>query len=143
MSKLVNDSANLCLGMVRDAFGNGFAGDAERSLRYLVLAARGLELHVELLQNRNDPRVESKVREFHRNLNAALDAFPPLDMGRADESMQRFSEAGIESIMPDVDLEGIPGLQPVPGQQMQVAHLSGDDVKKFFSALAAANRPAH
>lgn len=140
MSKLATDSAYLCLGMVRDAFGNGFMGDAERSLRYLVLAARGLELHVEMLQNRNDPRVESKVRAFHRGLNAELDAFPPLDMSRAGESMQRFSDAGIESVMPDVDLEGIPGLQPVPGQQMHVAQLKGDDVKKFFAAMA--NRPA-
>lgn len=137
----MTDSAYLCLGMVRDAFGNGFAGDAERSLRYLVLAARGLELHIEMLQNRNDPRIESKVREFHRNLNAELDAFPPLDMSRANESMERFNKAGIESILPDVDIEGIPGLQPVPGQQMHVAHLKGDDVKKFFSAMA--HRPAH
>lgn len=141
MSKLMTDSAFLCLGMVRDAFGNGFMGDAERSLRYLVLAARGLELHVELLQNRNDPRVESKVRAFHRELNAELDAFPPLDTSRADESMERFSEAGIEDILPKVDIEGIPGLQPVPGQQMHVAQLKGDDVRKFFAAMAG--RPAH
>ena len=77
VSKLMTDSAYLCLGIVRDAFGNGFAGDAERSLRYLVLAARGLELHIEMLQNRNDPRVESKVRAFHRGLNPGPDAFPP------------------------------------------------------------------
>lgn len=96
MSKLMTETASLCLGMVRDAFGNGFAGDAERSLRYLMLAARGLELHIEQLQNRNDPRIESKVRAFHRGLNAELDAFPPLDMSRAEESMERFSKAGIE-----------------------------------------------
>lgn len=141
MSKLMTDSAFLCLGLVRDAFGNGFAGDAERSLRYLVLAARGLELHIEMLQNRNDPRIESKVRAFHRGLNAEMDAFPTLDMSRADESMQRFSDAGIESILPAVDIEGIPGLQPVPGQSMHVAQLNGEDVKKLFAAMAG--RPAH
>ena len=78
MSELTNNSAELCLCLVRDAIGNGAVGDAERSLRYLELAARGLELHIQLLKTPCDDGVESEVRAFQLGINAELDKFPPL-----------------------------------------------------------------
>lgn len=138
MSRTLTTSANLCLGLVRDAFGNGFAGDAERSLRYLELAAKALELHIEQLNSRNDPRVEAKLREFHQGIEALVDAFPPLDTSKMDASMARYKEAGIESILPSLGPLDIPGLQPNPGAQPQVVQLTGEDAKKFVMAMASA-----
>lgn len=143
MSKSIVASANLCLGLVRDAFGNGLAGDAERSLRYLVLAAKGLELHIEQLNSRNDPRVAAKVREFHEGVEEQLDAFPPLDTSKMAESMAKYSAAGIESILPSMNPSDFPGLQLEPSAQPQVVGLSGEDAKRFLIGMASPKRPAH
>ena len=131
----MTSSAKLCLGLVRDAFGNGWAGDAERSLRYLELAAKGLELHVELLKDRNNPLIEKQIREFHAGLEAQMDSWPALDMSRAEESMQRFSERGIKSVLPKLDPSSIPGLPQNAKPGANVVKLEGDDVKKFLEAM--------
>jgi hypothetical protein len=131
----MTSSAQLCLGLVRDAFGNGWVGDAERSLRYLELAAKGLELHAELLKDRNNPLIERKVREFHAGLEAQMDSWPALDMSHAEESMKRFSERGIKSILPKLDPSKMPGLPRTPKPGAHVVKLEGEDVKKFLEAV--------
>lgn len=143
MSKSISASASLCLGLVRDAFGNGYVGDPERSLRYLELAAKGLELHIQLLNSRNDARVEANVREFRESMEEKLNAFPPLDMSNADTSMARFHAAGIKSILPSMGPLDVPGLRPEPGSKSQVLQLSGEDAKKLFMTMASSQRPAH
>lgn len=137
LSKLMTSSAGLCLGLVRDAFGNGWAGDAERSLRYLELAAKGLELHLELLKDRNNPLIEKKIREFHAGLETQLDSWPALDLSRAGESMKRFSEAGIKSILPKFDPSMLPGLPSDPKPGAHTVSLEGDDVRRFMAAVSS------
>jgi hypothetical protein len=135
----MTSSAEYCLGLVRDAFGNGWVGDAERSLRYLELAAKGLELHVELLRDRNNPLIEKKIREFHSGLEAVMDSWPALDMSNAEESMKRFSEAGIKSVLPKVDPSKIPGFPTNPKPGANVVKLQGEDVKRFLEAAGASD----
>ena len=129
-------SAEYCLNLVRDAFGNGLVGDAERGMRYLELAAKGLELHVELLKDRNNRSIEKQIRDFHQGLGAALDSFPPLDMSDADESMKRFADAGIESVLPSLD----PSILAMLPQNLQpganAVAFKGEDAKKFIAGLA-------
>lgn len=133
----MTSSVGLCLGLVRDAFGNGWVGDAERSLRYLELAAKGLELHLELLKDRNNPLIEKEIRAFHASLEAKFDSWPALDLTGAGESMKRFSEAGIKSVLPEVDPSMLPGLPRDPKPGATTIRLQGDDVRKFMAAVAS------
>lgn len=81
MNNLLSSSAELCYCLVQDAIGNGSVGDVERNMLYLELAARGLELHRELLKSPDDVGVQRKAREFQLGINAELDKFPPLTLG--------------------------------------------------------------
>ena len=133
----MTNSAQLCLSLVQDAIGNGLVGDAERSLRYLELAARGMELHVELLKDRNNRSIEKKIHDFHAGIGAELDSFPPLNMGDADESLERFSNIGAAAVLPAVD----PSIAAMLSQSRQpgasMVTLQGEDAKKFIAGLSS------
>ncbi|MFN4115013.1 MAG: hypothetical protein ACK4F7_00750 [Inhella sp.] len=107
-------------------------------MRYLQLAAKALELHIELLQDRNNPRIEKGVREFHEGIEAQLDNFPPLDMSRYEESRARWEAAGIKSssVLRQIAPEQLNWVLPTamkPGAN--AVKLEGEDVKKLMEAL--------
>jgi hypothetical protein len=138
MSKLMTSSAKISLSLVRDAFGNGISGNEERSLRYLKLASDALRLHVSLLEDRNNPRIEKDIRTFHSGLNAQLDAFPPFDGSRIEECRRGWDEKGIESstVLPQLDPSALPAQNGKPGAN--VVSLEGDQLKVFLEAVQRA-----
>ena len=72
--------------LCRDAFGNGFAGQDERSLRYVALAIEELDALLAVLEDRHDSRktnaLEKLTRSMREDTHPAFAAFPEWEKDR-------------------------------------------------------------
>jgi len=96
MSKTLKRNNDRLLALARDAYGNGIAGQAERSLRFIREVVRLTELQGNLIETKGDARLQLQFDSENRRVNREeTTEWPQFDRTKMGDNIEAWAAKGL------------------------------------------------